>query len=78
MCLGLPGELIERYEDRGTAMGHVAFGAITKEVCLSLVPDAVVGDHVIVHAGVAIAVLDVETAMETLELFAQIDFGGER
>lgn len=78
MCLGLPGELMACFTDRGTPMGRVAFGSITKEVCLSLVPEAVVGDHVIVHAGVAIAVLDVDTAMETLDLFARIDFDGER
>ncbi len=69
---------MECFTDRGTAMGRVAFGSITKDVCLALVPEAVVGDHVIVHAGVAIAVLDVDTARETLELFAQIDFGGEQ
>jgi hydrogenase expression/formation protein HypC len=71
MCLGIPGEVIDRYDDRGTAMGRVAFGSITKEVCLALV-DAEVGEYVIVHAGVAITVLDEATAVETIELFEQM------
>ncbi len=74
MCLGIPGEVIERFTDRGTPMAHIAYGSTTKEACLSLVPEAAVGDYVVVHAGVAITVLDVATAIETLELFAQIDF----
>lgn len=77
MCLGVPGELIERFVDRGTPMGRIAVGSITKDVCLALVPEAVPGDFVIVHAGVAIACLDEEAADETLELFAQIDFGAD-
>jgi len=71
MCLGIPGEVIDRYDDRGTAMGRVAFGSITKEVCLALV-DAEVGEYVIVHAGVAITVLDEATAVQTIELFEQM------
>ena len=78
MCLGIPGEVIECYTDRGTAMGRIMVGSITKDVCLMLVPEARVGDYVIVHAGVAITVLDVETAEKTLELFAEIDFEAER
>ena len=72
MCLGIPGEVIERYDNRGTAMGRVAFGAITKEVCLTLVDAVEIGEYVIVHAGVAIAVLDEVTAAETIELFEQM------
>ena len=73
MCLGVPGELTERFAEGEMPMGRVAFGPITKDVCLALVPDVEVGQYVIVHAGVAIAALDEATAHETLELFAEID-----
>ncbi len=72
MCLGIPGEVLERYDDRGTAMGRVAFGSITKEVCLALVDSVEVGEYVIVHAGVAITVLDEITAAETIDLFERM------
>lgn len=61
MCLGIPGE-IKRVHDGPLRMGSVAFGGIVKEVCLAYVPEADVGDFVIVHAGFAISRLDAERA----------------
>jgi hydrogenase expression/formation protein HypC len=76
MCLGVPGRVVRCYDDRGTAMAVVRFGAdsdgIEKTVCLALTPEAGTDDWVIVHAGVAIAVLDEAAAAETLDLFAQM------
>ena len=81
MCLGVPGRIVHCFDDRGTAMATVRFGAdtdgtagegIEKTVCLALTPEAGMGDWVIVHAGVAIAVLDEAAAAETLDLFAQM------
>jgi hydrogenase expression/formation protein HypC len=79
MCLGVPGRIESCHVDRGTAMAVVRFGGdadtdegITKTICLALTPDAAEGDWVIVHAGVAIAVLDEAAAAESLALFARM------
>jgi len=61
MCLGIPGE-IRSIKDGALRTGQVAFGGIVKEVCLAYVPEANVGDYVIVHAGFAISRLEAERA----------------
>lgn len=53
-------------------MGKVDFGGITREVCLAYVPEAEVGDYVIVHVGFAISQLDEAEAHETLQLMAEV------
>ncbi len=73
MCLGIPGKIIESYDTAGFRMGKVDFGGIVKETCLEYVPEAGVGDYVIIHAGFAISRLDEEEAQKTLELLRQID-----
>ncbi len=72
MCLGIPGIVQEVYEARGTRMGVVDFGGVTKTVCLAYLPDVGVGDYTIVHAGFAITRLDEESALETLRLFSEL------
>ncbi len=59
MCLALPG-LLETVDNHDplTRSGRVRFGGITRSVHLALVPDAQPGDHVLVHVGVALAVVD--------------------
>jgi hydrogenase expression/formation protein HypC len=69
MCLGIPGQIKEIYEDAGVRMGKVNFGGIVKAVCLEYVPEAVVGDYTIVHVGFAITRLDETSALETLQMF---------
>jgi hydrogenase expression/formation protein HypC len=71
MCLGVPGRLIEiTNDDLGVAMGRVSFAGITKEVCLAYVPEAVVGDYVLVHVGFALSRIDEDEARRTLALLA--------
>ncbi len=53
-------------------MGRVDFGGVTKNICLAYVPEIVVGEYTIVHVGFAIAVVDEQSAMESLELFRQM------
>ncbi|MBK8033447.1 MAG: HypC/HybG/HupF family hydrogenase formation chaperone [Anaerolineae bacterium] len=72
MCLGVPGQITEIYDSAGTRMGKINFGGIVKEVCLEYVPEAVVGDYAIVHVGFAITRLDEQSALETLQLFAEL------
>jgi len=66
MCLGLPGRIVSVTDDQPLRMGVVDFGGVTKEVCLATVPDAVIGDWVVVHAGFAISTVDEEAAREVL------------
>ncbi len=72
MCLGVPGKIIEIYEQDGVRTGRVDFGGIVKEACLEYVPEAQVGDYTIIHVGFAITQLDEVSAQETLALFQQM------
>jgi hydrogenase expression/formation protein HypC len=74
MCLGIPGEILSIEED-GQQMrkAKVRFGGITRDAYLDLVPDAVVGDYVIVHVGFAISKIDAEEAQQTFDLLAELD-----
>ncbi len=71
MCLGVPGRITQMEENEFMRMGKVDFGGITREVSLAYVPDAEIGDYVIVHAGFAISQLDESEAQETLELMVE-------
>ncbi len=77
MCLGIPGKIIETYEQNGLKMGRVDFGGVVRETCLAYVPDAQIGDYTIVHVGFALNLIDEDEAQKTLELFNQIGLLGE-
>ncbi len=73
MCLGIPGRIVERHEDRGLAMGTVDFGGVRREVCLAYVADEVrPGDYVVVHVGFAIARVDEAEAVKTYEVLQEM------
>ncbi len=72
MCLGVPGKIIDIYEANGLHMGKVDFGGVTKEICLAYVPEAHIGNYIIVHVGFALNVLDEAEALETLQLLREI------
>ena len=65
MCLGIPGEIRSVVEGE-LRTGRVAFGEVVREICLAYVPEASVGDFVVVHAGFAIGRVDREAAARTL------------
>jgi hydrogenase expression/formation protein HypC len=73
MCLAVPGKIIEIYEQNDLRMAKVDFGGISREVCLSYVPEAQVGQYCVIHVGFAISLLDEQEAMETLNLLKEID-----
>ena len=52
-------------------MGKVDFGGVVREVCLAYVPEAVVGDYVVVHVGFAISMINEEEARQTFELMKE-------
>lgn len=73
MCLGVPGKVLSIEPNSiGMTMGKVSFGGVAKEVCLAYVPEAAVGDYVIVHAGFALNKLDEDEAMEVFELLKEM------
>lgn len=71
MCLAVPGQVLNIEEDT-LRTATVSFGGVTKSVSLALVPEAGVGDYVIVHVGFAISKLDEEAARRTLETYAEL------
>ena len=72
MCLGIPGKVIEIYQQNDLPMGKVEFGGIVKETCLAYEPDARVGDYVLVHVGFAISRIDEAEANEIRSYLEQI------
>jgi len=72
MCLAIPGKVLELHRTDDLSLGTVSFGGVQKEVCLDWVPEAKVGDYVIVHVGFAISTMDEEEAKETLKLLDQM------
>ena len=64
MCLAIPGKIIELSEKNGVKMSKVDFGGITREACLEYVPEARIGEYVMVHVGFAISKVDEEEAAE--------------
>jgi hydrogenase expression/formation protein HypC len=57
----------------GMAMAKVSFGGIIKDICLAYVPEAGIGDYVIVHAGFALNQIDEAEAMEVFEMLRQME-----
>ena len=68
MCLAIPARIVER---RPADQALVELGGVKKEVSIALVPDAEVGDFVIVHVGYALQKIDAAEAERTLALFAE-------
>ena len=74
MCLAIPGRIeeITNQLDETFREGRVVFGDVKKEINLSMVPEANVGDYVMVHVGVAISVVNEEEANKTFDLLKQM------
>ncbi len=76
MCLAVPGQIETITGDEPLSRaGKVNFGGIVKEVNLSCVPEAAVGDYVLVHVGFAISKIDEQEAHELLDLLSQMEEG---
>ena len=69
MCLGIPGRVLS-ISQGDLRLAKVEFGGIVKEVCLAYVPEAGVGDYVIVHVGFAISRV---YAAEAARVFSYLD-----
>lgn len=69
MCLALPARVVDLL---GDDQARIDLGGVKKTVSIALVPDARVGDYVIVHVGHAIGLVDADEAARTLALFAEM------
>jgi hydrogenase expression/formation protein HypC len=72
MCLAIPGKILETYDRSGVRMARVEFGGITRESCIEYVPEAGVGDYVLVHVGFALSVIDQQEAERTFRLLEEM------
>ncbi len=78
MCLAVPGKIISISGDEPlTRTGRVNFGGIVKEASLAYVPEAEVGNYVIVHVGFAISMVDEQEAQRVFEYLREMDDLGE-
>lgn len=65
MCLAVPGKIVGIESDDLFTMAEVDFQGVHRKVCIDTV-DASVGDYIVAHAGVAVAVMDATTALATI------------
>ncbi len=72
MCLAIPGKILEIQELGGLRAGRVQFGGIVRQILLHFVPEANVGDYVMVHVGFAISQVDAEEAQRTYQLLEEM------
>lgn len=73
MCLAIPGKISALHDNMGVPMAKVDFGGILRDACLSYVPDARVGEYVLVHVGFAISKIDEEEAARTYQYLSEMD-----
>lgn len=78
MCLAIPGKIESiTGDDPLTRMGRVNFGGIIREASLACVPEAAIGDYVIVHVGFALSRLDEGEARKIFRYLEQAGGLGE-
>ena len=79
MCLAIPGKIntITSEYNGMVRMAKVSFGGITKKASLEMLPDADIGDYVLVHVGVAISKVNEEEAQKTFKYLEEIGELGE-
>jgi hydrogenase expression/formation protein HypC len=72
MCLAIPGKVLTKETIGGVEVGQVQFGGITRQVSLGFVPEAEVGDYVMVHVGFAISRVDAAEAERTYQVLQEL------
>ncbi len=78
MCLAVPGKIISiAGSEPLTRTGRVSFGGIVKEASLAYVPEAKLGDYVIVHVGFALSIVDEIEASRVFDYLEQMGELGE-
>jgi hydrogenase expression/formation protein HypC len=77
MCLAIPGRVTRTLREDGVLMGSVDFSGISRRVCLEHVPDAAVGDYVLVHVGFALSRIDADEAERVFRVLEELRQLGE-
>ncbi len=83
MCLGIPGKIVEIWDEpSGARMAHVDFptgdgGVETRRLCIAYLPDLQIGDYTIAHAGFALTKIDEASARVTIATMADYGVFGE-
>jgi len=78
MCLAIPGKIERIVGDCPlTRTGRINFGGVIKEASLAYVPEALIGDYVIVHAGFALSRVDEEEAHKVFAYLERMNELGE-
>ena len=72
MCLAIPGKILAAEEIDGVHVGRLQFGGIVRSARLDFVPEAMVGDYVMVHVGFAISCVDENEAERTYALLREM------
>jgi hydrogenase expression/formation protein HypC len=72
MCLAIPGKILDIKHERNSRSGRVQFGGITRLVSLDFVPEAAIGDYVMVHVGFAISRVDADEAERTYKVLSEM------
>ena len=72
MCLAIPGKILEIQESGQMRAARVQFGGIVRQVSLNFVPEAGLGDYVMVHVGFAISRVDAVEAERTYKLLQEM------
>ncbi len=79
MCLGVPGQILQITGPRELATATVDVAGTSRQTCLAYLPQAVVGEWVLMQAGFAVTLLDEASAQESLALFGELGvFGPDR
>ncbi|HEV2637778.1 MAG TPA: HypC/HybG/HupF family hydrogenase formation chaperone [Actinocrinis sp.] len=83
MCLGIPGKIVEVWdEESGARMARVEFrqagtAVESRRICLAYLPELQVGDYTIVHAGFALTRIEEASALETIATMAEYGVFGQ-
>lgn len=75
MCLSIPAQLVSIRGEGLDAMGIVSLSGVSTEVSLAYVPQAKIGDYLLVHVGFAISVIEEEDAQFLLAIQANEESG---
>ena len=72
MCLAIPGKVVSIEKANGLRLARIQFGGIVRQASLDFVPEAQVGDYVMVHVGYAISRVDAAEAERTYQLLEEM------
>ncbi len=72
VCLAIPGKILEIQETGSSRSARVQFGGIIRQLSLDFIPEAGLGDYVMVHVGFAISRIDASEADRTYQLLREM------